>query len=335
MTNFAHNILGDEVNNITLAHLEAYFNERRLESDTLEFKSFPIQANFEELNVKIMKTICGFLNGSGGLLILGAPMKQTEGNIDYFHGCLTPVPTQKSIDWFINKICGAITPMPINILINVIQAKTGYVYLFEVHESSYKPHQVAHTYYIRLDGQTKPAPHYIVQALMRQITYPDLRASIRVNRFVDHAGETLSKLAFAIFNFSQLQNDSDFHYMITLVGGATFFAWDSNSYGNRISFDMNGAQLRHQEIPRTLHFGVPYTTTYQIKIPQGVEEIKIMTNFGGRLSPSKISIYSLSLIDIDWQNPTANLTVERENSLMESVHSIEESLLFFRNNEII
>jgi len=335
MTNFAQNILGKNLAELTLADLENYFAEQKLETDSLEFKSFPATANFEDLVVKIMKTISGYLNGSGGLLILGAPMKTVVGNVDYFQGALTPVPLQKSIDWFINKISSSISPMPINISVQIIPSGQSYLYLFEVQESQYKPHQLNHIYYIRLDGQTKPAPHYIVQALMRQITYPDLRATIRINRFQDHEGETLSKLTLAIFNFSQLQNDSDYHYYITLVGGAKFYAWDANQYGPAISFDFDGAQLRHREIPRTLHFGVPYTASYHITIPENLEEIKIMLNFGARQSPSKISIYNLPLNNIDQTNPAAHLVIEKENALFEAIQSIEDILLHFRNNEIL
>ncbi|WP_293307374.1 helix-turn-helix domain-containing protein [Pedobacter sp. UBA5917] len=335
MTNFALNILGKSIADLTLADIENYFTEQKLETDTLEFKSFPAAANFEDLLGKIMKTLCGYLNGSGGLLILGAPIKTVVGNVDYFQGALTPVPVQKSVDWFINKISSSISPMPINVSVKIIPSNQSYIYLFEVQESQYKPHQVAHIYYIRLDGQTKPAPHYIVQALMRQITYPDLRATIRINRFQNHAEQTISKLTLAIFNFSQMQNDSDFHYYITLIGGAKFFAWDANQYGPAISFDFHGAQLRHREIQRTLHFGVPYTASYQITIPENVQELKIMVNFGARQSPSKISIYTLPLINIDRNNPAAHLVIEKENTLFEAIQSIEETLSHFRNNEIL
>ena len=335
MTNFAQNILGKNLTELTLADLENYFAEQKLETDTVEFKSFPATANFEDLFIKIMRTLCGYLNGSGGLLILGSPVKTVVGNVDYFQGALTPVSVQKSVDWFINKISSSISPMPINISVKIISSGHFYLYLFEVQESQYKPHQLAHIYYIRLDGQTKPAPHYIVQALMRQITYPDLRATIRINRFQPHAGETLSRFTLAIFNFSQMQNDSDFHYNITLVGGPKFFAWDTNQYDTAISFNFQGAQLRHREINRTLHFGVPYTANYQVTIPENAEELKIVLSFGARQSPSKISIYSLPLINIDRNNPAAHLIIERENMLFEATQSVEDTLLHFRNTEIL
>jgi len=335
MTNFAQNLFGVELSQVSAQTLITYFHEQRLETDTLEFKSFPAQANFDPLFSKILKTVCGFLNGSGGLLILGAPVKTVVGEVDYFQGELTPLTVQKSVDWFINKISSGITPMPIGISVKIVTVEESFVYLFEVQESQYKPHQFDHIYYIRLDGQTKPAPHYIVQALMRQITYPDLRATLRLNRFVIHAGDRIAKLAIAIFNFSQLQNEVDYNYVLTLIGGSQFLGWNPNQYGDEIRFDMNGAQLLHRPIARPLHFGIPYTRSCQITIPTNTDELKFMLTFGGRHSPSKICIYTLNLRGIDIMNPQASITIEKDNELFEAKQTIEESLEFFRNNEII
>ena len=335
MTNFAQNIFGLPLSEVSAETLTAYFAEQRLETDTLEFKSFHAQANFDALLSKISKTICGFLNGAGGLLIWGAPVKTVVGEVDYFLGELTQLSIQKSVDWFINKISSSVSPMPIGISIKIVNIEQSFVYLFEVQESKYKPHQVEHIYYIRLDGQTKPAPHYIVQALMRQITYPDLRATIRINRFVEHAGQRIAKLALAIFNFSQLQNEIDYNYIITLIGGSEFLGWNANQYGNGIRFEMNGAQLLHQPISQPLHFGIPYTRSFQITIPADVNELKFMLTFGGRFSPSKICLYTVNMNGVNVMNPQANVVIEKDNELFEAKQTVDEALAFFRNNEII
>jgi hypothetical protein len=335
MVNYAHNILNKHLQEVNIEDLTNYFSEKRLETNTLEFKSFQGNATLDDSMVKVLKTICGFLNGSGGLLILGAPGKKVDGNIDYFQGELTPLSIQKSVDWFINKISSSISPMPINIVIKIVQAGQNYVYLFEVQESQYKPHQNGHIYYIRLDGQTKPAPHYIVQSLMRQITYPDIRVAIRFNRFFDYAGQTLSKMAFAIYNFSQLQNEENYNYAITLVGGAKFFGWQDNQYGNEISLLLEGAQLIHKPILQALHSGIPYIKTFNILIPIDEQEIKILITYGGKRSPSKNSIYTLSLLNLDFANPQTNVTINIDNELMEAKQSIDDELAFFRNNELV
>ena len=64
MINYAQNIFGGDISEITGNDLVNFFVEQRLETDTLEFKSFPPQANFDALMAKILKTICGFLNGA-------------------------------------------------------------------------------------------------------------------------------------------------------------------------------------------------------------------------------------------------------------------------------
>jgi len=333
MINYSQNILGKNLQELTIDDVQNYFVEQRLETDTLEFKSFPAQTDFDALMIKILKTICGFLNGSGGLLILGAPGKTVVGNVDYFQGNLTPVPVQKAVDWFINKISSSITPMPIDISVKIILIEQSYIYLFEVQESKFKPHQFSHIYYIRLDGQTKPAPHYIVQALMRQITYPDLRAAIRLNAFQNNGWATTSKLAIAIFNFSQLQNEENYNYAITLVGGAKF--WDGNVFGDDIKILMHNAQLIHKPIKQPLHFGIPYVRTFEITIPNHFDELKIMLSFGGKLSPSKVCIYSLNNHNFNSHNPQANIVIDKENEMFKSKQSIDDSLAFFRNNEVI
>lgn len=335
MTNYAQNIFGSNISDITFNGLINYFAEQRLETDTLEFKSFPAQANFDLLMSKILKTICGFLNGSGGLLIWGAPTKTNIGQVDYFQGALTPLAIQKSVDWFTNKICSSISPMPINVSIKTIEVEGSFIYLFEVQESQYKPHQFDHIYYIRLDGQTKPAPHFIVQSLMRQITYPDLRATLRINRFINRGEETVSKLALAIFNFSQLQNEVDYNYMLTLTGGSRFIGWNTGSFGDNITFTMNGAQLIHRPISHPLHFGIPYTRSFTINIPKNVNEVDFLLTFGGRFSPAKVCIYKLNIADIDTRNPQANITISKDNQLFEAKQTIDEALAYFRNNEII
>ncbi len=334
MINYSENIFGIDIENITINELQNYFGEAKLETDTLEFKSFTFQANFDELFTKILKTICGFLNGSGGLLILGAPSKTAVGLVDVFLGDLTPLPIQKSVDWFINKICSSISPMPINITVKIITIEHSYIYLFEVQESKYKPHQFNHIYYLRLDGQTKPAPHYIVQALMRQITYPDLRAVIRFNPFYYVQNNRLCKVALAIFNFSQLQNEENYNYSITLIGGAKFYMWQQVNFGIGANIILDGAQLIQKAIYESLHYGLPYIKSFTIIIPNNIEEISVMVSFGGKQSPSKVCIYKLNLEGVD-ENPQNNVIVIKENILFENKQTIDETLDFFRNTEII
>ena len=68
-------LLGKPLGELTLPDLQHYFQQAKTESNKLEFKSFaigfPADSNKEERN--ILRTICGFLNTEGGILIWGSP----------------------------------------------------------------------------------------------------------------------------------------------------------------------------------------------------------------------------------------------------------------------
>ena len=160
MKNFALNFFGKNIKDINQDDLTTYFAQPRREADNLEFKSYPPTADFEKSLQKILKTVCAFLNSAGGMIIWGAPggSRPNGETEDIFTGNLLPVTTIKGQDWLINKISSSISPMPKDIKINIITIGTAAVYLIEVQESQFKPHQFENVYQIRLDGQNNPHP---------------------------------------------------------------------------------------------------------------------------------------------------------------------------------
>lgn len=153
--------------------IEDFFVIERKEGTYVEFKSFPPESKSFDDNFKgIIRAICGLLNSNGGVVIWGAPKGDKDANSHEkkFKGSLTPIPGYKEKDWIINKVSDCLIPLPIGIKVQILQnSPTENLYIFEVQESPYKPHQFENIYYVRLDAQTRPAPHFLVQALFRRI----------------------------------------------------------------------------------------------------------------------------------------------------------------------
>jgi hypothetical protein len=100
---------------ITLDDLKHFFSTEREESNTLEYKSYfeKGQNNHNLKEAGVLKSICAFLNSSGGLFIWGAPIGRTpEGRQSkVFTGPLYPVPKLIEKDTFISRVASTIIPL--------------------------------------------------------------------------------------------------------------------------------------------------------------------------------------------------------------------------------
>lgn len=335
MINFGNNFFGKDLKEISLDDLIEYFSQPKTENDNLEFKSFPINTDFEKALIKILKTVCAFLNSSGGLIIWGAPVgnKPENSSEDVFQGELSPVTTLKGQDWFINKISSSISPMPKDIRVSVVTSGKAAIYIIEVQESQFKPHQFEHIYQIRLDGQNKPAPHYIVQALMREIKFPDIRAVIKFEKASKfNSGGIRLPIRIGIFNFSPYQNEFDINFRIVLVG-AVFYNWSEN-LNNNVLYEMGGAGLRHKPFAQPLYYGMPHSMYYGLYLEKGIKELTVLLSFGGRQSPAKASTYKLDIANLDLENPNNSIVSLEENTLFQQKQSIDETISFFKLNNV-
>jgi len=110
-------------------------------------------------------SIVGFLNTDGGLLIIGTPRQDSRTNQftddSTFHSYMEK-------DHLRDRLIGSIQPLPSGVQIETVK-KDGKddhcVTLVDVPQSEYPPHQSQGTYYVRVDGANKPAPHGLVEAL--------------------------------------------------------------------------------------------------------------------------------------------------------------------------
>lgn len=301
---FSTAYFGKLLNKLEYDDIVNYFAEAKQESETIEFKSFHISSTFDKGLQGVIRGISAFLNSSGGILIWGAPNGKAQEGLSekVFVGDLSPVTELKEKDALINKVSSAITPLPIGIKVEILSSNGQYIYVFEVQPSLYKPHQYDTRYHVRLDGQTKPAPHYLIDALMKQVTYPNLNGVIKFNPMsLDRGtGVFLLPITVGIFNFSPLQNEEQLSFRVLSVGA--FFQRSRTSYvvPNRphATYNMNGHQLVYEDFADIIHFGTPRTYHDVLVIDdEAMKEnggkLTLLLSFGGKKSPAKTSTYTL------------------------------------------
>lgn len=314
-TNYTKTYFAKPIENINAEDLDAYFQIEREETDTLEYKSIPANQNKEQLINVVITTIAGFLNSEGGLLIFGAPKgtKPDGRKEQIFVGPPTYSSVHLEKDWLINKITGLISPMPKGIAVKIITNINGdHAYLIEVQQSEYKPHQLDGRYYIRLDGQNKAAPHYLVDAMMKQIRYPDVRAVIKFGSRAQILQDyLLVDITIGVFNFSAFQNEEDISLRVLLVG-SQFVETDVNS---RIQYNHDAHEMVIHDFVKVLHMGMPQSTHRKILIRPDEKEVIILLTFGGKKAPAKYSCYNIDLSKSNGMDVNKMLVDVRENLL--------------------
>lgn len=303
---FSELIFGKDLESVTLGDLNNYFQTRRAESDRLEFKSYVdkqdnrklSERNRDKLNA-IIKTTCGFLNSDGGIVIWGAPIKQVDPQTkeEYYEGQLTPIGELFDKEFLIGKITDSVSPLPRNVKYHRIEVEQNkFIYIIEVQKSDYAPHQFNGTYYVRIDGATRIAPHYLVEAMIKKIQFPKLYAKMG---FGD--GEDLGRnkhyvvpVIISIVNLSPVQIETDVNFRIS-CDGCDFIeplASDFRHVKPTINKEFHwGSQLHYAEmrfeekilVTRSLAGnGKPFVTT-------------IFLSAWGKTSPIIQSIYDLKI----------------------------------------
>lgn len=310
---------GKSIENLTYSDISNFFIEEQEESERIEFKAYSKQyGNFNKNLDGVIRAICAFLNSDGGILIWGAPegVQDTIKKIKIFKGNLSPVETYMDKDRLINKVSDSLIPLPVGIKVKPIEENGGYVYVFEIQKSIYSPHQFKNIYYARLDGQTKPAPHYLIDALFRKISYPNIEGYLSfVSLDLDNSNlQSLFKLNMRvfIFNFSELENEENIVFSITQTIGKF---QDKNSF------------QYYDESIKVLHCGTPQARNLTLLInPTDLfkKAINLKLTFGGKKSPAKISEYELNFSNLAGTGyPISNcnqyISKKEENKLFSEV----------------
>jgi len=294
---YSKSYFGKSLTTLTWADIENFFNVAQVETNNIEFKSFG--DNLDKGYEKIYKSVCALLNSEGGIIVWGAPKgTPISGKREKeFVGKLCPTNEQMEKDRLIQKISSAISPMPQNISCNILNDKKGKsVVIIEV-KKSINAHQYTGTYYIRMDSISVPAPHYIVEALIKQLRYPELKGYLKFYQtkieVVGNASYLNVFFEILIFNFSSMQNETDIVTTLYCDYGQLFEP-SGTKYGMELKM----------EVP-ALHYGVPYVSKkylMKLSIPEFSNtqgKINFTLHFAGKSSPPKVSHYQIIVSAVD------------------------------------
>lgn len=304
---YSKSILGKEIFNLSYQDIEGFFQIEKEENLNLEFKSYVNQGAFKEKENVIKKSVCALLNSEGGIIVWGAPVETRDENGNTkASGVLTPFNVGLDKDKLINILSSTIIPMPIGIKVNFLNdGNDNFVIVIEVQKSIERPHQFDNKYYIRLDGQTRIAPHYLIKALIQGKDFPIIRGHIRLKKItISNTGLVYLTFRKLLFNTSQFNNDKNLFMSIIANPGKIYI--NRNLVGDR--YDKDFPILSH---------GRPLMTDFIIELNNAElqEPLNIMFQFGGEKSPSKISIYKYNIL--------ANLVTSNVND--ENVYLLEKS----------
>lgn len=309
MIDISYNVIGIRWNELSYSKIRLFFETPQVENDRLEFKSY-FNKTLDEWCKDLAKEICAFLNSDGGILIWGAPSETKVKGIKICQGQLTSVPLF-STDDVIRKIAGKINELPNSIQVKILSDLDKNVYVFQMHISEYRPHQTDDRYYMRLNSESRPAPHHYVEALMKRIRYPDMRGQIifsgvsykrPIPSMLDNLDIRIA-IKVILINNSPLQNEENFVFRILCNNGNPMDfgdSWPPEKYPILTSTAGMTVQAIQGAALKILHYGQKKEFNYAIgyhnaNLQSPTFRTKVMLQFGGRYSPLKYSLYEFDL----------------------------------------
>lgn len=276
-------LFNKDLYDLDIKDIQDFFSTPKEENLYLEFKSYDSRGPYKEKEDTIKKAVCGLLNAEGGVIIWGAPSEsRDESNNSIAVGELTAFASPLDRDRFINILSASIIPLPVGIRVQaVLNDKNESVFVVEAEKSPERPHQFDNRYYIRLDGQTRIAPHYLISAMMKGTNFPVLSGHIRLKQIqTDGNNNVLLYFRTALLNTSAFNNEINLENRIVASQGTLIINGDyyDSTFFNAIPL---------------LSYGAPTSSDFILQVPsrhiQG--ELSIIYQFGGEKSPSKISSY--------------------------------------------
>lgn len=314
------------IDSITIDDIITFFKDEHSESNRIEFKSYKPGGNINEKIKPIISSICAFLNSEGGVIIWDAPQGIIPPNKKekVFFGTPSYVNEHIENDKLINKVCDCISPLPTGITARVIGGKDNFIYLFNIQASLIKPHQFDNKYMIRLDGQSRVAPHYYIEAMFRQIKYPDIEGYIKFSDIQTVKDGLELTIETIIFNWSPLQNEKN---VIILVFSPYGLFINSRNRLNLINkyyeYGCDGHQSLTRKLDDILFYGSPFQDSdkllFNIDDIRKIKEFEIFLRFGGENSPQKESYYKICFIIDEADKPVVEIIESFENKLISEI----------------
>lgn len=298
------------LNEVTEKDLTDFFTTERTENTSLEFKSYNPNGNFDQKLSAIIEAICAFSNSEGGLLIWGAPQgKVIEGRKEkIFIGELTPITNQAlEHDRLHSQLIDKITPIPAGVQIHIVSGQYVIVY---VEKSQYPPHQYEGIYRMRLDGKTVAAPHHYVEAMFKQVRYPNIEGYLKfynngIINNVQHLGipSPAFKLQVHVFiiNFSDFINEEQPNFSLVTKNGT--FLGERNLYNGKHEY-------REKNFRDLLSSGEPISFAKEIMYSNNTQEDTLILSYYGKKSPMRRSQYVIDLSQV-WGNSGGDIIISK------------------------
>lgn len=337
----ASNIFGKTIHDLTEQDIKKYFETERRETNIMEFKSYvdknepgTTKESRDKKKLRdVIKTICAFLNSDGGILIWGAPLgqKKVGSNEVVYFGPITKVNYKIEPDQIINKIASEISPTPLRINFQPIDLGAGdFQYVFEVRKSEFAPHQQNGTYYMRMDGSTRPAPHHFVEALMKKINFPRVEVFLTFGEAVEFLGDYVSvPVQLSIHNLSKYIPEKNIQYRIICDTGDILSVNLSKMPELKRGSDILGEKvdILHNRVAHFQFYALVTNRFFGGK----KKNFTILVSLNGELSPVIFSKYDIQLSMVD---PASNV----QFTLLEKTENIylsDSGLRGISENEVV
>jgi hypothetical protein len=315
--NFCINYFKKDLYDLQEEDLKQFFKIEKKENQHLEFKQFHSRTKRTDLISIFKKAVCSFLNSEGGILIYGAPKKEKDSDgKEYYQGNLTPFPsdTLPDKDDLMRQIVDNIHSMPRGVRFELIKFEQGSIGVFEIQPSQTKPHQTENIYQIRIDGQKKPAPHYLIEAMMKQITFPEIRAYVRVinTTYTEEGRFLLISFNVLLANFSEFKNEKNVRFSLQIQGPMDLLPGNSPDQisAKRTKF------FKHEN----LIYRIPAKKKFILKGDFGMisdsKEIKLVILFHGESSPPKATVYKF---DIETRSHRGRLVNDKAKIVVDNI----------------
>jgi hypothetical protein len=301
---YAKQLLGKSLRELTYKDVSDFFTVPRTESDLLEFKSWPPEAKEQDVWAGVYRGMSAFLNSTGGLIIWGAPKGVKEGKREkIYQGALSSLDRRLEKDQIVSSISSQIVPLASGFRLEILEGDNGNrIAVIEIDESSYKPHQYEHVYYMRLDGQSRPAPHHYVEALFKRIAVPNLEGYLKFDLYQTYYSRQNFKFSLTaiiqIFNFSETQNEENVYYRLSNNVARSALSPYNASVGPRPLAGEKGRVVIQNDLASVLANGnpikiaLPFEMTHE-DVLQEEQTVIFTLLFGGKYSTPKLSKYIL------------------------------------------
>lgn len=296
--NFIRTAFGKTITELTYSDIELFFSQGQTETDYSEFKSYNENESFEKNIDKIHRSLCGFLNSGGGFIIWGAPVGVTVPSQQekVFTGALKPISSIIGKDRMVNKLADKIIPLPNSFNAEVISDSTNTksICVIEIEKSNYAPHQYSDNYWMRMDGQTRKAPHHYIETLFKQIRYPNIEGYLGILSITKVANGYKVRLVFTVINSSPLQNEHSVSLILTCSKNVKFMESKNNN-----KFYSRGVYCQYNNFATVLSYGELQPEFENIFISDEIveknETIDVKLSFVGHSSPRKESAYNINI----------------------------------------